>query len=118
MTATYSLEGDGCLVMEAYEKIEAVTAAICSQHTPNVHAIARGLCSGSDNSLLQGVFHPPRSRGPISSHQASTLQQNIIHYATACVQPGLDHFNRVFDSNLKDTFWHSKPPDIFPTANE
>ena len=30
MTAAYSLEGDGCLFMEAYEKTEAVRAAICS----------------------------------------------------------------------------------------
>ena len=41
MTATYALEGDGSLVMEAYEKIEAVRAAIHLRHTPNVHAIAR-----------------------------------------------------------------------------
>ena len=52
VTATYALEGDGSLVMEAYERIEAVRAAIYSRHTPNVHAIARRLCSSSDNSLL------------------------------------------------------------------
>ena len=40
VTATYSLEGDGPLVMEAYEKVETVRAAIRTGHTPNVNAAA------------------------------------------------------------------------------
>ena len=56
------------------------------------------LCGSSDRSMLQRVFS--HSRGANSTNQA--LQQNIIHYTTACVQPGLDYFNRIFDNNLKD----------------
>ena len=52
VTATFSLEGDSSLVIKAYEKIEAVRAAIRSRHTPNVYAVARRLCSSSDKSLL------------------------------------------------------------------
>ena len=51
-------------------------------------------------NLLQAVFCPLHSRGSTGTTQA--LQQNIINYATACVQPGLDYFNKIFDSTLKD----------------
>ena len=111
VTATYSLEGDGPLVVDAYEKIETVRAAIRTGHTPNVNAVARRLCNSSDRSLLLGVFHPSRSRGSTSTSQA--LQQNIIQYATACVQPGLDYFNKMFDSNLKDTLMAFKAARYF-----
>ena len=40
VTATYSLEGDGPLVLECYEKIETVRTAIRTAHTPNLDAIA------------------------------------------------------------------------------
>ena len=56
VTATYALEGDGPLVLEAYEKIEIVRATIRAGHIPNVNAVARRLCSSSDKSLLQRVF--------------------------------------------------------------
>ena len=111
VTATYSLEGDGPLVVDAYEKIETVRAAIWAGHTPNVNAVARRLCNSSDRSLLLGVFRPSRSRGSTSTSQA--LQQNIIQYATACVQPGLDYFNKMFDSNLKDTLMAFKAARYF-----
>ena len=111
VTATYSLEGDGPLVVDAYEKIETVRAAIRAGHTPNVNAVARRLCNSSDRSLLLGVFRPSRSRGSTSTSQA--LQQNIIQYATACVQPGLDYFNKMFDSNLKDTLMAFKAARYF-----
>ena len=111
VTATYSLEGDGPLVMEAYEKIETVRAAIHAGHTPNVNAVARRLCSSSDKSLLQVVFRPLHSRESTSTNQA--LLQNIIHYATACVQPGLDYFNKIFYSKLKDTLLAFKAARYF-----
>ena len=76
VTATYSLEGDGPLVVDAYEKIETVRAAIRAGHTPNVNAVARRLCNSSDRSLLLGIFRLSRSRGSTSTSQA--LQQNII----------------------------------------
>ena len=97
--------------MEAYDKIEIVRAAIFAGHTPNVNAVAWRLCSSSDKNLLQGVLHPLHSRGSTSTNKA--LQQNIIHYTTACVQPGLNYFNRIFDSNLKDTLLAFKAARYF-----
>ena len=105
VTATYSLEGDGPLVVDAYEKIETVRAAIRAGHTPNVNAIAQCLCNSSDKNLLQGVFCPLHSRGSMSTSQA--LQQNIIHYATACV------FKKMFEFNLKDTLLAFKAARYF-----
>ena len=58
VTATYSLEGDGPLVVDTYEKIETVRAAICAGHTPNVNAVAQRLFNSSDKSLLQEVKTP------------------------------------------------------------
>jgi len=75
LEATYSLEGDGPLVVDAYEKIETVRAAIRAGHTPNVNAVARRLFNSSDRSLLQKFFHPSCSRGSTSTSQS--LQQNI-----------------------------------------
>ena len=40
VTAIYSLEGDGPLVLECYEKIETIRTAIRTAHTPNLDAIA------------------------------------------------------------------------------
>ena len=111
VTATYSLEGDGYLVMETYEKVETVRAAIWAGHTPNVSAVARRLCGSSDKSLQQAVFHPVHSRGSTCTNQA--LQHSIIDYATQCVQLGLHYFNKVFDSNLKDTLLAFKATRYF-----
>ena len=113
VTATYALEGDGPLVLEAYEKIEIVRATICAGHIPNVNAVARRLCSSSDKSLLQRVFHPLHSRGSTGTNSNQALQQNIIHYATARVQPALDYFNKMFDSNLKDSLLAFKAARYF-----
>jgi len=44
---------------------------------------------------------------------SQSLEQNIIQYATACVQPGLDYFNQMFDSNLKDTLMAFKATRYF-----
>ena len=74
-----------------------VKAAIHAGHTPNVIAVPWRLCSGSDKSLLQGVFCPLHSRGSTSTRILSTTQQHVC-----TVQPGLDYFNKIFDSTLKD----------------
>jgi len=107
VTATYSLEGDGLLVVDVYEKIETVRAAI---RAGNVNAVAQHLFNSSDRSLLQGVFRPSRSRGSTSTSQS--LQQNIIQYAIACVH-FFDYFNKMFDSNLKDTLMAFKAARYF-----
>ena len=41
VTATYSLEGDGPLELECYERIETVKAAIHTAHTPNLDVFPR-----------------------------------------------------------------------------
>ena len=99
VTATYLLEGDGPLALECYEKIETVRLAIRTAHTPNLDAIARRLSDSADRSLLQRAFPPSRSRGSTANQ---SLQQRIVQYGTACVQPGLDYFERHFNSSLKD----------------
>jgi len=122
VTATYSLEGDGPLALECYEKIETVKAAIRTAHTPNLDAIARRISASAERSLLQRVF-PSHSRGSASASQ--TLQQRIIQYGTACVQPGLDYFEKHFNSS-QDTlsafkaaryFSPQKINDIQPNAD-
>jgi len=101
VTATYLLERDGPLALECYEKIETVRVAIHTAHTPNLDAIARRLSDSADRSLLQRAFPPSRSRGSTCTSQP--LQQRIVQYGTACVQPGLDYFEKHFNSSLKDT---------------
>ena len=87
MTANHSLEGNGPLVMEVYEKIETVRATIQAGHTPNVNAVSN--CA----VIVIKVCWKESSVHCAQVHQA--LQQNTIHYETACVQPGLDYFKVV-----------------------
>ena len=72
VTATYSLEGDGPLALECYEKIETVKAAIIirTAHTPNLDAVARRLSASAEKGLLQRVFSPAHSRGSASASRA------------------------------------------------
>ena len=86
VTATYSLEGDGPLALQCYDKIETVKAAIRIAHIPNLEAVARRLSVSAEKSLLQRAFPPSHSRGSASASQ--TLHQRIVRYGTACVQPG------------------------------
>ena len=115
--ATYSLEGDGPLALDCYEKIETVKAAINTAHTPNLEAVARRLSSSADKCLLQRVFPTSRSRGSTSASQS--LQQRIVHYGYTCVQPGLDYFEKHFNSNL-DTLMAFKAARLFspPKLND
>ena len=96
VTATYSLEGDGPLALHCYEKIETIKAAIHTAHTPNLDAVARQLSTSAEKSLLQRAFPSSHSRGSTSASQ--TLQQRIVQYGTTCVQPGLDYFEKQFNS--------------------
>ena len=95
VTATYSLEGDGPLELECYERIETVKAAIHTAHTPNLDAVARRLSASTEKGLLQRAFPPSHSRGSTSSSQK--FQQRILQYGTACIQPGLDYFEKQFN---------------------
>ena len=71
--ATYTLEGDGALAVVCYEIVDTVRAAIHAAHTPNVRAIARKLVG----SVL-------------------ALQQQLIDYGRACVEPGIQYFQTTY----------------------
>ena len=79
--ACYFLEGDDPLALECYETITKVSAAIQVGHTPNVQAVAQHLTGGAP--------------------QSSPQHQQLIAYAKACAQPGLDYFQRQLGSSLK-----------------
>lgn len=75
--ACYYLEGDGPLAGDCYE---AIQAGLHTEFIPNARAIAQ---------LLSGK--PPNDQ----SHEA------LVTYARACVQPGLEYFQRQLATNLK-----------------
>ena len=91
--ACYFLEGDGPLALECYESITKVSATIQVGHTPNVQAVARQLTGGA----------PP----------SSPQHQQLIAYAKACVQPGLDYLERQLGSSLKSPLAASKCARLF-----
>ena len=77
----------------------------------------------AEKSLLQRAFPPSHSRGSASASQ--TLHQRIVRYGTACVQPGLNYFEKHFNSS-QDTlsafkavryFSPQKINDIQPNAD-
>ena len=76
---TYFLEGDGPLVVDCFEIIQTVQAAIQAAHTSNVAVVAQRL-TGTGGSLV--------------------LQQ-FIQNAQTCIQTGLDYFERQLATSLK-----------------
>ena len=134
--ATYDLEGDGPLVVECFDTIETVKAAIQTFHTPNLNAIVKRISESSDNILLRSVFQLTQnpnsssraphssSRAPHSSSRAlhsssraavdnNALQQGMTQYAKDCVQPGFDYFERHLNSSLKDALKAFKAARLF-----
>jgi len=51
--ATYHLEGDGPLVLSAYEEIAALRDAILNQYYLNTNAVATKLSFSSNRSVLK-----------------------------------------------------------------
>ena len=78
-SVTYSLEGDGPLVLSCYKLVQEVVASIKVENVPNLQAV-----------IVQ-----------ISQHVA--VQQQLKTYAKQCIQPGLDYFNQQLQSSLKDS---------------
>ena len=64
VTATYSLEGDGPLIVSGYDIVETIKSAICV----------------SDTSIVRGVI-----RRLSSSVLAFQRSQNLLEYARKCV---------------------------------
>ena len=88
--ATYTLEADGALAMECYEIVDTVRAAIHAAHTPNVQAIARKLAAS-----------------------VPTLQQQLIDYGRACVEPGIQYFQTQLTSSLQHSLSAFKAARLF-----
>lgn len=70
--ATYQLEGDGPLVLSAYEEIAAHCVAISHQYYPNTNAVATKLSSNRSN-----------------------FKQQLLYYGK-CVQAAYEYFNQKF----------------------
>ena len=68
--ATYTLEGDGLLVLICYDQILEIKAAIQSAYYPNVQAVVR---EAFPSNL--------------------PVQNQWITYEMACVKPGMDYFH-------------------------
>ena len=106
--------------MDCYETIETVRAAIHSSHTPNVQALIQKISSSSDSTLLHNVFrvspkvHSRDARGKAgSSNSGGSLQQEMLQHTKACVQPGLDYFEKHLSSSLKDVLLAFKAARFF-----
>ena len=67
--ATYKLEGDGPLSLEAYQQLSVLFASVSTQHYPNVAAVVNAEANGN------------------ASHE-----QQLLDYSKACVQPAYDYF--------------------------
>ena len=49
VSATYTLEGDGPLVLEAYEVVSAVTQSVRVADFPNLQSVARHISAGNQH---------------------------------------------------------------------
>lgn len=67
--ATYKLEGDGPLVLECYEILSRVKAAVQICYLPNTAAVAVRIVT------------------------TTMSEQYWVTYAKACTQPGFDYFS-------------------------
>ena len=74
--STYTLEGDGPLVLVCYEEIKKLRAVIQTAHYPNVDAIAANLAPGNPGA-----------------------QQQMVSQALSCVKGGLDYFQEKFGND-------------------
>ena len=88
--AAYHLEGDGPLILQAYEKIATVRAAIKSAHYPNVVAVAQQIAQGDVN-----------------------LQQYLQAHASDCICPGLQYFTEKLGSDVSLPFFAFKAACLF-----
>ena len=99
---TYNLEGDGVLVVNCYEELLKIRAAVHTRYYPNVGAVARQ-----------------------ASPSSSAHQRQLIDYALSCVQPGLQYFHEKFGNDSDHpvaafkaarVFSPSKADELRPTA--
>ena len=74
--STYTLEGDGPLVLICYGEIKKLRAVIQTGHYPNVNAVAADLAPGNPAG-----------------------QQQLILHALSCVNDGLEYFKQKFGND-------------------
>ena len=74
--ATYKLEGDGPLSLEAYQQLSILFTSVSTQQFPNVAAVAKAEANGN------------------ASHE-----QQLLNYSKACVQPAYDYFYLKFNND-------------------
>ena len=86
--ATYKLEGDGLLSLEAYQQLSILFASVSTQHYPNIAAVAKAEANGN------------------ASHE-----QQLLDYSKACVHPAYDYFYLKFNNDLKPVL------DVFKAAH-
>jgi len=88
--ATYNLEGDGSLVLSAYEELRKIYHFISVPHYPNLTACVQQM-----------------------THSNTTAQQQLTSYAESCVKPGFDYFKSKFDGDLKPLLTFFKCARLF-----
>ena len=74
--ATYILEGDGPLIIQAYEQVRKVEASFATAYYPNTQAVAQSIALTANNP---------------------TLVQSLIDYAKTCVLPCEEYFASKFN---------------------
>ena len=74
--STYTLEGDGPLVLVCYEEIKKLRSVIQTAHYPNVDAITANLAPGNPGA-----------------------QQQMVSQVLSCVKGGLDYFQEKFGND-------------------
>ena len=78
LKATYKLEGDSPLSLEAYQQLSILFASVSTQHYPNVAAVAKA-----------------------EANRNASHEQQLLDYSKACVQPAYDYFYLKFNNDLK-----------------
>ena len=76
--ATYKLEGDGPLSLEAYQQLSILFAFVSTQYYPNVAAVAKA-----------------------EANRNASHEQQLLDYSGTCVQPAYDYFYLKFNNDLK-----------------
>ena len=101
--ATYRLEGDGPLMLKAYEDVDTLSTWILNQHYPNTKAAAKTLTT------------------------TPAQQRQLLDYAESCVEPAYKYFEDKFEGALKPIvqvfkyarfFDPSKIGELKPSSND
>ena len=90
---TYNLEGDEPLLLDCFEKLEAVSKSIQVKHYPNTKAVIA--------HLTNGPGQPPH------------MAQQWLQYAQSCVQPGFEYYQDRFTGSLGLTVVAFKAERLF-----